>query len=54
MRMKKNYCIKCSKYRKVKNPKKSYIFDKTLVLFIICDECGNNDEKCLKKNRLRC
>ena len=30
--MKKIYCIKCNKYRKFENFKRSYIFDKTLVL----------------------
>ena len=27
----------------------SYIFNKTLVLSIICDECGGNDKKYSKK-----
>ena len=36
--MEKVYCIKCSKYRKNENPKRSDIFDKTLVISIICDK----------------
>ena len=32
-----------------KKPKVSYIFDNTLVLSIICDKCGSNDEKIFKK-----
>ena len=52
--MKKIYCIKCNKYRKFKNPKISYIFDKTLVLSIISDKCGSKDEKYFRnKNHLR-
>ena len=34
--------IICNKYRKFKNPKISYISDKTF-LYIICDKCGSND-----------
>ena len=37
-------CIKCTKYRKFKNPDISYIFDRTIVRSIICDECGSIDE----------
>ena len=52
--MKKIYCIKCNKYRKFKNPKIPYIFDKTLIIPIICDKCGSNDKTYLpNKNRLR-
>ena len=47
--MKSIYCIKCNKYRKLKNPKVSYILDKTLVLSITCDKCGSNDQKIFKK-----
>ena len=42
---KKLYCVICSKYRKFKNPKISYILEKTLVLSIICSMCKNEDEK---------
>ena len=47
--MEKIYCIKCDKYKKLKNPKIQYIFDKTLVLSIICDRCGSNDENTFEK-----
>ena len=50
--MKKLYWIICGKYRKFKNPKKWYIFEKTLVLFIICSKCKNEDEKLLKEEEL--
>ena len=45
----KSYCIKCNKYRKFKKPKISYIFDKTLVVFIICGEFGSSYEKISKE-----
>ena len=41
--MKKLYCVICGKYRKFKNPKKSYILERTLVLSIICSKCKNED-----------
>ena len=41
--MKQIYFIKCKKYRKFKKPKISYIFDKTLVCSIICDNCDKNE-----------
>ena len=57
MRMKKPYYIKYNKYGKFRNPKISYIFDKTLVLSINCDKCHSKDEKeelySKKKNLLR-
>ena len=43
--MKKLYCAICGKYRKFRNPKISYIFEKTLVLSVICSNCENKDEK---------
>ena len=43
--MKKIYCVVFGKYKKVKNPKISYIFEKTLVLSIICSKCGSKDKK---------
>ena len=48
-KLKKSCCVICGKYRKFKNPKISYIFEKTLVLFIICSNCKNEDEKYLKR-----
>ena len=35
-----------------KNHKISYIFDKTLFIFIICDKCGSNDEKIFEKESM--
>ena len=43
--MKKIYCVICGEHRKLQKPKISYIFEKTLVLFIICSKCENEDEK---------
>ena len=37
--------LSVNKYRKFKNPKISYISDKTLVPLIIYDKPGSNDEK---------
>ena len=52
--MKKIYCVICDKYRKFKNLKISYIFEKRLALSIICSKCENEDEKFLKnKKQLR-
>ena len=39
--MKKIYCVICSKYRKFEKPKISYLFEKALVLSIICSKCEN-------------
>ena len=45
----KIYFIKSNKYRKFKNATKPLIFDKTLILSIICDKCGSKDEKVFKE-----
>ena len=45
--MKKICCIKGNIYRKFKNPKLSYIFEKTLVLSIIW--CCSKDKKIFKE-----
>ena len=47
--MKKINCVIFDKCRNFKNPKISYIFEKTLVLSIICSKCGNDDEKIFKE-----
>ena len=39
----------CVKYRKFKKPKTSYIFEKTLVVSIICSKCKNEDQKMFKE-----
>ena len=46
--MKRLYCVICSKYRKFKHHKISYISEKTLLLSIICSKCKNDDEKIFK------
>ena len=43
--MKKLYCVICRKHRKFEKPKISYLFEKALVLSIICSKCTNEDEK---------
>ena len=47
--MGKTYCIKCNKYRKFKNSKHSFVFDKTLVLSIICNKLDSKDSKVFKE-----
>ena len=47
--MKKMYCVICGKYRKYKDPKVSYIFEKILVLSITCSKRNNEDEKLFKE-----
>ena len=47
--MKKLYCFICDKYRKFENPKTSYLFEKTLVLSIICSKCKNKYGKLFKE-----
>ena len=42
------YCIIFGKYRKFRNPKIPYIFEKTLAPSIICSKC-KNEEKILKE-----
>ena len=49
--MKKIYYIKFNRYRKLKSPRILYIFDKTLVLYIICDKCGSKDEEIFKEEK---
>ena len=49
--MKKLYCVICGKYRKFKNPKISYIFEKALVLTIIYSKRKNEDGKTLKEEK---
>ena len=43
--MRKLYCVICSKYRKFEKPEISCIFEKALVLSIICSKYKNEDEK---------
>ena len=46
--MKKLYFVISDKYRKFGTPKISYIFEKLLVLCIICSKCKNEDENIFK------
>ena len=48
-KMKKIYCVILGKYREFKNAKISYMFEKTLVLSIICSKCEDEDEKIFKE-----
>ena len=43
--MNKIYCVTCGIYKKLEKPKISFIFEETLVIFIICSQCKNEDEK---------
>ena len=49
--MKKICCVICGKHKKSKKPKISYIFEKTLVLSIICSKCKNKDQKIFKEEK---
>ena len=48
--MRKIYCINCKKYKKFKNPRMSYICQKTLLLSRICNKCLTEDEKIFKED----
>ena len=43
--MRKIICIKSKKYKKIINPKLSYICYKTLLLSNVCNKCESEDEK---------
>ena len=49
--MKKLYCAVCTKYRKFKNPRTSYIFEKILVFSNICSKCKYKDQKIFEKEK---
>ena len=42
--MRKNYCIKCKKYKKFIKLKMSYSCYKALLLSSICNKCESADE----------
>ena len=44
-KIKKLFYVICGNYRKFKNPKISHIFEKTLVLSVICSKCKNEGKK---------
>ena len=48
VRMRKIYCTKGKKYKEFKNPKISFICDKTLFHSSICSRCGSEDKKIFK------
>ena len=48
--MRKIYCGKLWKFKKSKI---SYIFEKTFVLSIICNKCGNKNGKILKEESIK-
>ena len=47
--MKRLYSIICGNYRKFEKSKISYFLEKTLVIYIICSKCKNEDEKIFKE-----
>ena len=47
--MKKIYFIICDNYRKLKTPKIPYIFEKILVVSIVCCKYRIEDEKIFKE-----
>ena len=49
IKIKKIHCAICGKYRKFKNPKISYIFEKMLVFSSIYSKCGNKHQKIFKE-----
>ena len=51
VKMEKIYCLICDKYRKFKNPRISYIVEKSLVLSIISSKWENEDEKVFKEEK---
>ena len=48
-KMKKLYCVICSKYRKFEKSKISSLLKKILVISIICCKCKNEHEKLFKE-----
>ena len=47
--MKKLYCVICGRYRKSEKPKISNIFEKRLVLSIICSKYIKENKKIFKE-----
>ena len=47
--MKKFYRINCNKYRRFKNPKISYIFDKAYAFSVIFGYCSSEGKKIFKE-----
>ena len=47
--MKKIYYTTCKKYKEFKEPKISYLCDKTLLFYSVCNKCESEDEKIFKE-----
>ena len=47
--MKKLSSIICGQYRKLEKPKRPWFLEKTLVIFIFCSKCKNEDETLFKE-----
>ena len=45
------YWFKCNKFIKFVNLETSYIFDKTLILSIVCSKCVENNDGTFKEDR---
>ena len=45
----KKSSTECKKYKEFKRFEISYIFNKTLLLFSICNKCGRENEKVFKE-----
>ena len=48
--MRKIYCTNCTIYKEFQKTKISYIRDKKLLHFSICNTCGSEDEKIFKED----
>ena len=48
-KMKKLFSVICGNYRKFEKSKISYFLEKTLVIYIICSKCKNEDKKIFKE-----
>ena len=49
----KIYCNVCNKYKNFKNPKTSYIFEKTLDLSIVYSKCVHEYKKIYLKKKIQ-
>ena len=49
---KKLFCVICGEYRKFKNPKILYMFEKTLFLSFICNKSKIDDQKISLRKRI--
>ena len=49
--MKKIYCIRFTKYVKIKESKILYIWSKALVISTFCEKCSSNNDKIFKEEK---